>query len=222
MVFLWLNSRGKFMFLHCVALDRAEVVEPWHRWTRQGNSLFLFRLVLSLIATVLTLPLGLIAVISIFKMIIYEQVIVAAIIKAAALILTVLLIAIIFSIIKKLTMDFVVPIMFLRNKRCLESWREFSALLSGYFGEFVLYFLFQIVMGIAIGAIVLMIVLITCCCAGCLMLLPYLGTVLLLPVLIFKRAYSLYFLAQFGRHYDAFAPMNVSPSNPLPNVPPAI
>ena len=24
-LFLWLNSRGKFMFLHCVALDRAEV-----------------------------------------------------------------------------------------------------------------------------------------------------------------------------------------------------
>ena len=27
---LWLNSRGKFMFLHCVALDRAEVTRPWH------------------------------------------------------------------------------------------------------------------------------------------------------------------------------------------------
>src|SRR5690348_7325494 len=25
LVFTWLNSRGKFMFLHCVALDKAEV-----------------------------------------------------------------------------------------------------------------------------------------------------------------------------------------------------
>ena len=29
-LFLWLNCRGKFMFLHCVALNRAEVLEPWN------------------------------------------------------------------------------------------------------------------------------------------------------------------------------------------------
>ena len=38
------------------------------------------------------------------------------------------------------------------------------------------------------------------------MMLPYVGTVLLLPVLMFKRCYSLYFLAQFGRDYDVFPP----------------
>jgi len=32
------------------------------------------------------------------------------------------------------------------------------------------------------------------------------GTVLLLPVLVFKRAYPLYFLAQFGPEYDVFPP----------------
>jgi hypothetical protein len=35
--------------------------------------------------------------------------------------------------------------------------------------------------------------------------IPYLGTVLYLPVLIFHRAYSLYYLAQFGPEYDLFA-----------------
>jgi hypothetical protein len=73
-------------------------------------------------------------------------------------------------------------------------------------GVFILYFLFQIVLAMAIGVIVFGAVIITCCIAGCLMLLPYLGTVLLLPVLIFKRCYSLYFLAQFGRDYDVFPP----------------
>lgn len=43
LLFLWLNSRGKFMFLHCVALDKAEVAEPWHKFAYEGNSLFLFR-----------------------------------------------------------------------------------------------------------------------------------------------------------------------------------
>ena len=46
-VFIWLNSRGKFMFLYCVALNRAEVAEPWNRFGTQANSLFWFRLALT-------------------------------------------------------------------------------------------------------------------------------------------------------------------------------
>jgi len=44
LLFLWLNSRGKFMFLHCVALDKTEVSKPWSQFAHEGNSLFLFRL----------------------------------------------------------------------------------------------------------------------------------------------------------------------------------
>ena len=39
---LWLGSRGKFMFLHCVALDRAEVELPWTKFAPAANSLFRF------------------------------------------------------------------------------------------------------------------------------------------------------------------------------------
>ncbi|MCU0787400.1 MAG: hypothetical protein MUC91_04305, partial [Verrucomicrobia bacterium] len=42
----WLNSRGKFMLLHCVALNRAEVQVPWNQYTRHAQSLFLFQLCL--------------------------------------------------------------------------------------------------------------------------------------------------------------------------------
>ena len=44
LVFTWLSSRGKFMFLHCVAQNKAEVAVPWRKYGRQGNSLFVFRL----------------------------------------------------------------------------------------------------------------------------------------------------------------------------------
>jgi len=60
-------------------------------------------------------------------------------------------------------------------------------------------FFFQILLGMAIGIIVFVAVIITCCIAGCLTILPYIGTVVLLPVLAFKRSYSLYFLAQSDR-----------------------
>src|SRR5439155_21732685 len=58
LVVVWLSSRGQFMFLHCVALDNAEVRVPWHKFAREANSLFRFRLVLGLSAAVVVLPLA--------------------------------------------------------------------------------------------------------------------------------------------------------------------
>src|ERR1700736_3144503 len=47
---VWLTSRGEFMFLHCVALGRAEVAVPWRQHAHKAKSLFLFRLALGLLA----------------------------------------------------------------------------------------------------------------------------------------------------------------------------
>jgi hypothetical protein len=206
LLFLWLSSRGKFMFLHCVALDKAEVSEPWHQFAYEGNSLFLFRIVLGLAAMICTLPLLIIAIVIVGKMFLNGQFLPNGIISAIGFGLLFFAMAIAFAIIQKLTLDFVVPIMFLRRHRCLLAWKEFVALISSHVGTFILYFLFQIVLAMAIGVIVFGAIIITCCIAGCLMALPYLGTVLLLPVLTFKRCYSLYFLAQFGREYNVFPP----------------
>ena len=119
---------------------------------------------------------------------------------------------IVFAIIQKLTTDFVVPIMYLRRSRCLAAWREFRDLLTANAGRFALYLLFQIVIAMVVGAIVLMVFIVTCCVACCLAAIPYLGTVLLLPVLVFKRCYTLLYFAQFGPGYNVFPP---EPPRPL-------
>jgi hypothetical protein len=205
-LFTWLNSRGKFMFLHCVALNTAEIAAPWRKFARHGNSLCLFRLVLGLIGSLLTLPLVALMVVSIFRMVVAGEPSVRGIALAAGAFLALLALALVFFLIVKLTTDFVVPIMFLRGTKCLAGWRELRGLLSGHFGHLILYLLFQIALAIVIGIVVFIVVIVTCCLAGCLMAIPYLGTVLLLPVLMFKRAYSLHYLAQFGPTYDVFAP----------------
>jgi hypothetical protein len=193
------------MFLHCVALDKAEVQAPWHKFERQGNSLFGFRLVLGLIGAALILPLVALVVILIVGMVQRDAATVAGILGTIGLGLALLAAALAFGLIAKLTRDFVVPIMFLHGRRCWDAWREFSAVLSANFGRFALYVLFQLVLGFAIGILVLTVVIVTCCCAGCLMAIPYLGTVLLLPVLMFERAYSLHYLAQYGPAFDVFS-----------------
>lgn len=216
---LWLNCRGKFMFLHCVALNKAEVVEPWNKFEREGNSLFWFRLVLGLFGAVLTLPLLVTIAVMILRMVFRGEPNLNGIVTVAGLALVFFVLAIVFAIIKKFTADFVAPIMFLRGGKCWAAWKEFYGLLSANPGQFALYILFQIVLSMAIGVIVLGAIIITCCIAGCLMALPYLGTVLLLPVLIFKRAYPLYYLAQYGPEYDVFPPPAVPPvpgASPLP------
>ena len=207
---LWLSSRGKFMFLHCVALDKAEVAEPWSKFANEANSLFRFRIGLGLVGMVLTLPLVVFMVLAILRMFLQGEADVAGVMTAVGFGLGLFLVALVIAIVRKFLEDIVVPIQFLRGGSCLAAWREFFSLLAQHPGSFVLYLLFQIVLCMAIGMLVVAVVLVTCCCAGCLLALPFIGTVLLLPVLIFKRSYSLYYLAQFG--YDVFT----VPSGPLP------
>jgi hypothetical protein len=96
--------------------------------------------------------------------------------------------------------------MYLRQTGWREAGSELLQLVGRHLGAFVLYVLFRIVLNVGIGILTIIVVLATCCIAGCILAIPYLGTVLLLPVLVFKRAYSLYFLAQFGPGYDVFRP----------------
>jgi len=201
----WLSSRGQFMFLHCVSQNKAEVKVPWARFRQHGNSLFLFRIVVGLLAfAAIGLPL-IIIVLLIIALFSGHAPHAAPILGLVVAGLAAFVIAVGIWLLYKFTMDFVVPIMFLRTTSCTAAWRELLTLLSSHKAQFVLYILFQIVIAITIGAIILAAILATCCCAACILAIPYVGTVLMLPVLIFKRAYSLCYLQQFGPEFDVFS-----------------
>ncbi len=210
-LFLWLNCRGKFMFLNCVALNRSEVVEPWKRFAGLANSLFWFRLMLGLAGMVVVVPVVIFMVMLAIPMFRNDSWNFGGIMALISLFVGMFFVSIFFFLIRKLTTDFVVPIMYLRGSHCLAAWREFHQLLSANFWGFVLYLLFQIVISMVIGVMVLAVVLITCCIAGCFLAIPYIGTVLLLPLSTFRRAYSLYYFAQYGPNYNVFPAVAVAP-----------
>ena len=192
------------MFLHSVAHNKAEVKVPWTKFRRHGNSLFLFRIVLGLIGfAIIGVPL-LIAGVLIAITIAGNGPHVVPALGFVMICFIVLAILIAFIVVHKFTIDFVVPIMFLRTISCTGGWREFLALLSANKARFALYILFQIVIAIAIGSIILAGICITCCCACCILAIPYIGTVLMLPLLVFERAYSLFYLRQYGPQFDVF------------------
>lgn len=206
-VITWLSSRGRFMFLHCIALNKAEVVAPWHKFRKQGNSLFLFRIVVGLISFAIVMLL--IAMLVVIGILMFAgsggpnpiSIILMVLMAICFIIPT----AIIFALIGKFTRDFVVPIMYLREGTCMAAWREFWPLLTGNKGRFAIYILFQIVIALAVGIIVMACVCITCCCLGCILAIPYIGTVLMLPILVFDRSYSLLYLRQYDTGYDVFS-----------------
>jgi hypothetical protein len=203
---VWLNSRGKFMFLHCVATNRAEVKVPWHKFRQQGNSLFLFRIVLGIISFVVVVAPIIGIVVLIIMMISGTAPGVVSIPVIIILGLTIFALSVLLYLVRKLTFDFVVPIMSLRMVNCTAGWREFMTLLSTNKFRFALYLLFQIVIVFVIGTIKTIGFCIGCClcCVSCLVCVPYIGRVILLPEYVFKRAYSLYYLQQFGPQFDVF------------------
>jgi hypothetical protein len=217
LVFTWLSSRGRFMFLHCVAQNKAEVRVPWHKFREHGNSLFVFRIVVGLIAfAAFAIPI-------ILFVVLIASLAAGGAPEAGAILGLVLaglgffVLAIVFWIVGRFTIDFVVPIMFLRTKKCVAAWREFLAVLTENKGRFTLYLLFRIVIGIAVTAIIFGAGCGTCCCVFCILAIPYIGTVLLLPILVFERSYSLFYLRQYGLQFDAFSPeAEVVESPPLP------
>jgi len=197
----WLSSRGKFMFLDGVVHNRAAVVEPWGRFRAPANSLFVLRIVLDLIGMAIIggLLAGMLA--SVLLFVGSDD---TAPLLVMALILGVLCMvfaAIVFAVVELVIVDFLVPMMYLRTCGVGPAWRALGPLLGARPGAFVLYILVKFVVSI----VVVILVLLTCCVTCCCVMIPYVGTVILLPLWVFLRAWPVYFLGQFGPEYARFA-----------------
>ena len=228
---MWLKSRGQFMFLHCVAHNVGEVVMPWKQYARSANSLFLFRLGLGLIGLFLGIALvvPLIVVIISFAETEFKVFAAPGVLAVIFIVLTMILLGIVFGVIKAIVHDFVVPIMYLNDCNFSEGFKRFWTLFKANLGSFVVFLLFLIVVNMVLGMIAMAAILAACCvcCIGIIFFIPYIGTVAMLPLLVWRRAYSAIFLSQFGPAYNVFVgsytavPVSAQPIPPFePPLPP--
>lgn len=205
MLLTWISSRGTFMFINGVALNRGHVQQPWREYRAEGNSLFWFRVILSgliLPALLLVLvPSVFIAWDDIMRQRMTESSTIA-IVLALALGGPILLAT---WIIQLLLHHFVVPIMYLRRVSCMTAWSIFRhEMLPGHGMAIVVYFLLLLALSVAIGFIVLIAIVVTCGLACCCAMLPYISTVVMLPILVFQRCYGLCFMAGMGQGWSVF------------------
>ena len=200
---LWITSRFKFIFLGNLVGNQAEIVEPWKRHEVLGNSLFLWRLCFTLACVVGVLLVGLVFFAPAAGFSFHDAL--AGLSVAAGIfgILGLVIVGIAATFIALFTESFVVPIMYRYEMTVLDAWRSFLPWLRVRPVHFVVYGLFVLMLAMIFAIFFSVFCLMTCCLAA----VPYLGTVLLLPVWVTYRLLSVEFLAQFHPDFDLFAPL---------------
>jgi len=209
LVVAWLRARGGFMFTDCIVKNRGAVAAPWREFRTEGNSYFLFSLlvgfVLLIAAAVLSLPF-MVPIIADVTFRHTHTVYLISTIAGWAFVMILLLVA--WSVLA----SFMGPIMYVRRCRAFEAFGAAAGLISEHPGEVLLYWLFLIVLALASALVACVVTCATCCITA----IPYVGTVILLPVFVLLRSFSLLFIRQFGPDYDVWA--NFMPPEFLPIV----
>jgi hypothetical protein len=208
LLFLWLKARGNFVFTDCIVRNRGTIVAPWREYRKEGNSYFGFILAVALgsmivfaIMFVLFAALGLIE---------FGQGKTTPVTSIGALVFL-FLFWFLFVVFVNVLTYFMPFVMYRQRCGAIDAFREVLRLITGNIGVFILFCLFGFVLFLAMimtGAIVSCL---TCCIAA----LPYVGTVILLPVYVCLRAFGLLFLRQFGPDYDVWASFMPSEFSPI-------
>jgi len=195
----WLRARGTFMFLDGVVRDRGAVSKPWREYAREGNSLFRFLIVFGLVMALLCVLIGAGAIAVAWSDLVARRFGENSATALVAFVPLFVLVVTCGGIAGVFLEDFVVPIMCLRRTGVMAAWDEFSrSILTGHVGTMILYLLMKLLIALVLGIIAVFASCATCCLTG----LPYVGTVILLPLAVFERSYSLYVLEQYGADWQ--------------------
>lgn len=214
----WVSSRGVFMFLDNVVYNRAEIARPWREYQREGTSFFLWRLIFGFIC------IGLFAALVTYFFIqgaaLYDAglgrtIPFAFIIGLGLLTLVLVLVC---GYILLFLKDFVAALMYKNRISTVSAWKLFLRLFGAYPFHFLGYGILKFLLLLVFVGVVIIAGLITLCIGWFLLVIPYIGTVVTLPVWYAFRAFSLEFLGQFGPGYKIFD-LAEAPATPAPAVP---
>ena len=200
---LWITSRFKFIFLDNLIRNRAEITEPWTRHQALGNSLFLWRLCFTLACVV-----GVFLVMLVFFApaagFSFNDALAGLSVAAGVFgTLGLVIFGVAAACVALLTESFVIPVMYRYEMKVVDAWLAFLPWLKTRPLNFVVYALFVLMLALVFSVFFSVFCVMTCCMAA----VPYLGTVLLLPIWVAYRLFSVEFLAQFHPDFDLFAPL---------------
>jgi len=198
----WVSSRGTFMFLDNVVHTRAEVGTPWSRYGTLANSLFLWRLCFGLASLAVILVMAAIGIIGFACGYRGGPTSGDFVLPLVGILFLFLIFAVAAGYVSLLLDSFVVPIMYKYDLPVLMAWKRFLTLLKQHPAPFLLYGLFTVLLHLIVATAILMLGCLTCCVGFLVLMIPYLNSVILLPLSYTFRCFSLEFLGQFGEEYS--------------------
>ena len=215
-VWAWVTARGRFIFTDCIVKNRAAIAEPWREYRREGNSYFLFSIVVgfgivflaAIFIMVIVLPLGLFS---------HRHDVDINFGLALIPLISFGFIFVLLIVVVALILHLMVPVMYRRRCLAREAFVDVARLIFHNPAPFVVFVLFMIALAIGVAVVGTVVACATCCIGA----FPYISTVLLLPAIVWLAAFRLLFLRQFGDQYDAWAaaggmtaPVTTSPASP--------
>jgi len=195
-LFAWLRARGRFIFVDCVVRNRAAIVAPWKEFRGEGNSFFLFSLLVVLVVVPVIVIAGLLLIVPFVPGRDQTEPGVGFWIGISLTAFISVCLVFIWAVASQL----MVPIMYRQRCRAPLAFSQAVDLVSSHPGPILLYVLFLLLLAVAAVVVSCAVTCVTCCIAA----IPYVGTVILLPIPVTFGAFSLLFLRQFGRDYDVW------------------
>ncbi len=196
-LFAWLRARGRFIFVDCIVRNRAAIVEPWKEFRAEGNSFFLFSLLVVLALIAIVVIAGLVLIVPFIPRGAQAQPGVGFWIGLSLFVFFAVCLAFVWALASQL----MVPIMYRQRCPARLAFAQAVDLVASHPGPILLYVLFLLLLAVAVVMISCAVACATCCIAA----IPYVGTVILLPIPVTLGAFSLLFLRQFGPDYDVWA-----------------
>jgi hypothetical protein len=198
------------MFLDNIVRNRGAISWPWQYYARQANSLFGFYLLFLVISFAIFLPIIIVAVVMCIPLFMQHRWPGGGEITGfVGLGLIYLALAVVVGFILFIFREFGIPLMFRQGLLARPAFWESMNLIRQHTGSVVVFVLLRIAIFIGVAILSLII----CCATCCIGALPYIGTVILLPVLVYVRCFTLDCLAQFGPEYDVWT-VDVPPTGP--------
>jgi hypothetical protein len=196
-LFAWLRARGRFIFVDCIVRNRAAIVAPWKEFRGEGNSFFLFSLLVVLVVVPVIVIAGLVLILPFAPGRDQTEPGVGFWIGISLTAFISVCLIFVWAVASQL----MVPIMYRQRCRAPLAFSQAVDLVSSHPGPILLYGLFLLLLAVAAVMVSCAVTCVTCCIAA----IPYVGTVILLPIPVTLGAFSLLFLRQFGPDYDVWA-----------------
>jgi hypothetical protein len=208
-LWLWITARGRFIFIDCLVRNRAAIAAPWREFRAEGNRFFIF-LVVVMVAFIAIM--AIMAGLAVGAVVLWRNYRISNTPALLVLVPIAVFAWVALAISVNLIVYFMPPLMYARRCSPIEAVRAIMQLILDEPPAFILFTLFMIALWFGWVVVGCLITCLTCCIAS----FPYIGTVIVLPIPVFFRSFSLLFLRQFGPEWDVWAKIPLPLSTPAP------